>query len=74
MLYIDLPLCAHARPLGGAIKWDAIRIDIMRDGSVYFLKTKALPRFCPIKSGLRFTVAPKNEFILPWMPGPDTAM
>jgi biopolymer transport protein ExbD len=38
---------AHAKPLYAAVKWDAIRIDISRDGSVYFCRRKTLPRFRP---------------------------
>ncbi|MGB7845426.1 MAG: biopolymer transporter ExbD [Candidatus Acidiferrum sp.] len=41
-VYIDLFASSYAHPVPAVTKWDAIRISVTRDGSVYFRHTKVL--------------------------------
>ena len=44
---VDLPTVAHARRLPFALREDAIKITITRDGAIYFRGQKIRPQFLP---------------------------
>jgi len=47
MAIADLPFTGHAAPQPKAMREDAVKITLSRDGAVYFRNTKVLPKDLP---------------------------